>query len=219
MGAAAGERRLAAILSADVVGYSRLIGADEPGTLAKLASVRSSVIDPQMANHGGRVFKTTGDGLLAEFASGVRAVQCAIAIQQAMRVQQGIQLRIGLHSADVTVQPDGDLLGDGVNVAARLEAMADPGGICISGRVRDDAAGKLSLEVEDLGEPELKNIAQRHRVFRVRLGAPERQALADKPSLVVLPFQNMAATPNRSISSTAWWRISPQPCPASARCS
>jgi class 3 adenylate cyclase len=119
-----GSLRLAAILAADVVGYSRLIGADEPGTLAKLAALRSSVIDPQMAAHGGRVFKTTGDGLLAEFASGVQAVQGAIAIQKAMREHQGIELRIGLHSADVTVQPDGDLLGDGVNVAARLEALA-----------------------------------------------------------------------------------------------
>jgi adenylate cyclase len=194
-----GSRRLAAILAADVVGYSRLIGADEPGTLAKLASVRSSVIAPQMATHGGRVFKTAGDGLLAEFASGVQAVQCAIAIQQAMRAQDGIQLRIGLHSADVTVQPDGDLLGDGVNVAARLEALADPGGICISGRVREDAAGKLTLSVDDLGEPELKNITQRHRIFRVRLGAPERPTLPlpDKPSLAVLPFANMSGDPEQ----------------------
>jgi adenylate cyclase len=181
------------------VGYSRLIGADEPGTLAKLATLRLSVIDPLMAAHGGRVFKTTGDGLLAEFASGVQAVQCAIAIQQAMRAQEGIQLRIGLHSADVTVQPDGDLLGDGVNVAARLETMAEPGGICISGRVREDAAGKLALEAEDLGEPELKNIAQRHRVFRVRLDAPERPALPlpDKPSIAVLPFANMSGDPEQ----------------------
>jgi adenylate cyclase len=190
---------LAAILAADVVGYSRLIGADEPGTLAKLATLRSTVIDPRLAAHDGRVFKTTGDGLLAEFASGVQAVQCAIAIQQAMHALDGIQLRIGLHSADVIVQPDGDLLGDGVNVAARLEALAEPGGICISARVREDAAGKTALEVEDLGEPELKNIAQRHRVFRVRLDKPERPALAlpDKPSIAVLPFQNMSGDPEQ----------------------
>jgi adenylate cyclase len=137
---------LAAILAADVVGYSRLIGADEPGTLAKLAALRSTVIDPQMAAHGGRVFKTTGDGLLAEFASGVQAVQCAIAIQRAMRTQDGIELRIGLHSADVVIQPDGDLLGDGVNVAARLEGLAEPGGICISGRVREALAEMGDLE-------------------------------------------------------------------------
>jgi adenylate cyclase len=166
---------LAAILAADVVGYSRLIGADEPGTLAKLAALRSSVIDPQMAAHGGRVFKTTGDGLLAEFASGVQAVQCAIAIQQAMRAQDGIELRIGLHSADVVVQPDGDLLGDGVNVAARLEGLAEPGGICISARVREDAAGKITLDVEDIGTPTLKNIAQSVHVFAsgsIRPSAP-----------------------------------------------
>jgi adenylate cyclase len=197
--AEAGGRRLAAILAADVVGYSRLIGADEPGTLAKLLALRSRVIDPQMAAHGGRVFKTTGDGLLAEFASGVHAVQCAVAIQQAMREQRDIDLRIGVHSADVTVQADGDLLGGGVNVASRLEALAEPGGICISGRVREDAVGKLVLEVEDLGEPELKNITQRHRVFRVRLAAPERPALPlpDKPSLAVLPFQNMSGDPEQ----------------------
>jgi adenylate cyclase len=188
------SRRLAAILAADVVGYSRLIGADEPGTISKLASVRSSVIDPLMATHGGRIFKTTGDGLLAEFASGVQAVQCAIAIQQAMREHEGLEIRIGLHSADVTVQPDGDLLGDGVNVAARLEGLAEPGGICISGRVREDAVGKMPLEVEDVGAPPLKNIAQPVHVFRVRLGEPERPGLPlpDKPSIAVLPFQNMS---------------------------
>ncbi len=187
-------RRLAAILAADVVGYSRLVGADEPGTLAKLAALRSEVVDPKMGAHGGRVFKTTGDGLLAEFPSGVQALQCAVAIQQAMGAQGGIQLRIGLHSADVLVQPDGDLVGDGVNVAARLEALAEPGGICISGRVREDATGKVTLQVEDLGEPELKNITQRHRVFRVRLDQPERPALPlpDKPSIAVLPFTNMS---------------------------
>ncbi len=192
-------RRLAAILAADVVGYSRLVGADEPGTLAKLAALRSEVVDPKMGAHGGRVFKTTGDGLLAEFPSGVQALQCAIAIQQAMGAQEGIQLRIGLHSADVVVQPDGDLLGDGVNVAARLEALAEPGGICLSDRVREDAAGKLSLDLEDLGERELKNITRKVRVFRVRLDQPERPALAlpDKPSIAVLPFQNMSVDPEQ----------------------
>jgi adenylate cyclase len=181
------------------VGYSRLIGADEPGTLAKLAALRSGVIDPQMAEFGGRVFKTTGDGLLAEFPSAVQALRCAIAIQEELRgAEDGLQLRVGLHTADVVVQ-DGDLFGDGVNVAARLEPLAEPGGICISGRVREDAAGKVTVDVEDLGTPELKNIGQPVRVFRVRLGAVERPALAlpDKPSLVVLPFQNMSGDPEQ----------------------
>jgi adenylate cyclase len=189
-------RRLAAILAADVVGYSRLIGADEAGTLARLRTLRREVVDPLVAENGGRVFKTTGDGLLAEFPSTVQALRCAIGVQERLRggeLQGQLQLRIGVHQGDVVVEGD-DLLGDGVNVAARLEPLAEPGGICISGRVREDAAGKLALEVEDLGEPELKNIAQRHRVFRVRLDQPERPALAlpDKPSLAVLPFTNLS---------------------------
>jgi adenylate cyclase len=192
-----GERRLAAILAADVVGYSRMVGIDEPGTLARLRVLRTNVIDPLCAEHGGRVFKTTGDGLLAEFASTVQALRCAVEMQQ--RLQDGdFRLRVGLHQGDVVVEGD-DLLGDGVNVAARLEALAEPGGICISGRVREDAAGKFPFDVEDLGEPELKNIVQRHRVFRVRIGAAERPALAlpDKPSLAVLPFANMSGDPEQ----------------------
>jgi adenylate cyclase len=188
-------RRLAAILAADVVGYSRLIGADEPGTLARLRAVRGEVIDPLLATHGGRVFKSMGDGLLAEFPSGVQAIECAVAVQQALAARaDGLQLRIGLHSADVVVQPDGDLLGDGVNVAARLEALAEPGCICLSDRVREDAAGKLSLDLEDLGERELKNIARKVRVFRVRLATEPKPLLAlpDKPSLAVLPFTNLS---------------------------
>jgi adenylate cyclase len=190
-------RRLAAILAADVVGYSRLIGADEAGTLSKLAALRREIFDPLMAENSGRVFKTTGDGLLAEFPSTVQALRCAIVVQERVRGGE-LQLRIGVHQGDVVVE-GGDLLGDGVNVAARLEGLAEPGGICISGRVREDAAGKLSLEVEDLGEPELKNITQRHRVFRVRLSVAERPALPlpDKPSIAVLPFQNMSGDPEQ----------------------
>ena len=199
MGAAANERRLAAIMAADVVGYSRMVGTDEAGTLARLRALRAEVVDPSVQEHGGRVFKSTGDGLLAEFPSAVQALRCAIAVQERLRGSgDALQLRIGLHSADVVVH-DGDLLGDGVNVAARLEPLAEPGGICISGRVREDVVGKLSLEVEDLGEPELKNIAQRHRVFRVRLNQPERPVLVlpDKPSIAALPFQNMSGDPEQ----------------------
>jgi adenylate cyclase len=192
------NRRLAAILAADVVGYSRMIAADEAGTLARLRAARRDVVDPLMAEFKGRVFKVMGDGLFAEFPSAVQALRCAIAIQQRLREGDGLQVRIGLHQGDVVAE-EGDLLGDGVNVAARLEALAEPGGICISGRVREDASGKLSLEADDLGEPELKNIPQRHRVFRVRLDARKRPALSlpDKPSIAVLPFANLSGDPEQ----------------------
>jgi adenylate cyclase len=193
----AGSRRLAAILAADVVGYSRMVAADEAGTLARLRALRREIVEPLAAENGGRIFKTTGDGLLVEFPSTVQALRCAIGVQERLRGGE-LQLRIGVHQGDVAVEGD-DLLGDGVNVAARLEGLAEPGEICISARVREDAAGKLALEVEDLGEPELKNITQRHRVFRVRLDQPERPALAlpDKPSIAVLPFQNMSGDPEQ----------------------
>src|ERR1700722_10368897 len=193
------NRRLAGILAADVVGYSAMVGADEPGTLARVRTLRADVVEPLAAAHEGRVFKTTGDGFLAAFASAVQALRCAIAIQDALRAQDdGLRLRMGVHQGEVVPEGD-DLLGDGVIVAARLEPLAEPGGICISGRVREDAAGKLALEVDDLGTRELKNIAQPVRVFRVKLGAPERPALAlpDKPSLAVLPFQNMSGDPEQ----------------------
>jgi adenylate cyclase len=190
-------RRLAAILAADVVGYSRMIGVDEGGTLSKLASLRREIIDPLITEHDGRIFKTTGDGLLAEFPSTVQALRCAIVVQERARSGE-LQLRIGVHQGDVVVEGD-DLLGDGINVAARLEGLAEPGGICISSRVLEDAAGKVSLDVEDLGEPDLKNITQRHRVFRVHPERPERPTLPlpDKPSIAVLPFQNMSGDPEQ----------------------
>ncbi len=192
-------RRLAGILAADVVGYSAMIGADEPGTLARVRALRADVVEPLAAAHEGRVFKTTGDGFLAAFASAVQALRCAIAIQDALRSRgDGLRLRIGVHQGEVV--PEGnDLLGDGVIVAARLEPLAEPGGICISARVCEDAAGKLALEVDDLGTPELKNITQPVRVFRVRLDAPERPALPlpERPSLAVLPFQNMSGDPEQ----------------------
>jgi adenylate cyclase len=190
---------LAGILAADVVGYSAMIGADEPGTLARVRALRADVVEPLAAAHEGRVFKTTGDGFLAAFASAVQALRCAIAIQDALRSRgDGLRLRIGVHQGEVV--PEGnDLLGDGVIVAARLEPLAEPGGICISARVCEDAAGKLALEVDDLGTPELKNITQPVRVFRVRLDAPERPALPlpERPSLAVLPFQNMSGDPEQ----------------------
>jgi adenylate cyclase len=145
------------------------------------------------------LFKTTGDGFLAAFASAVQALRCAVAIQERLNSEpDGLQLRIGVHQGEVVAEDD-DLLGDGVIIAARLEPLAEPGGICISGRVREDAAGKMAMEVDALGTPELKNIAAKVQVFRVRLGTAERPALPlpDKPSLVVLPFQNMSGDPEQ----------------------
>ena len=169
------ERRLAAILAADVAGYSRLIGADEEGTLSRLKALRAEVIDPKIAEHHGRIVKTTGDGLLVEFASVVDALRCAAEIQAAMAesnaplpADKRIDLRIGINMGDIVVE-DGDIFGDGVNVAARLEALAEPGGICVAARVQEDAAGKLDLVFEDIGEQQLKNIARPVRVYRVAL--------------------------------------------------
>src|SRR5262249_32429819 len=193
------ERRLAAILAADVAGYSRLIGADEEGTLHRLRSLRAEVIDPAIAAYRGRLVKTTGDGFLAEFASVVDALRCASEAQQAMAGRNAgitqaerIDLRIGIHQGDIVVE-DGDIFGDGVNVAARLEALADPGGICVSARVQEDAAGRLDLAFSDMGEQNLKNIARPIRVYRVaaqKASTPPLQAplpLPDKPSIAVLP--------------------------------
>jgi adenylate cyclase len=172
---------------------------DEPATLARVRSLRTDKIEPIAAEHGGRLFKTTGDGFLAAFASAVQALRCAITIQERLNSEpDGLRLRIGVHQGEVVAEGD-DLLGDGVIIAARLEPLAEPGGICISARVREDAAGKMALEVDDLGTPELKNIVAKVQVFRVRLGTAERPALPlpDKPSLVVLPFQNMSGDPEQ----------------------
>jgi adenylate cyclase len=172
------ERRLAAILAADVAGYSRLIGADKEGTLDRLRSTRSDVIDPTITAHRGRLVKTTGDGLLVEFASVVNALRCASEVQQAMAgrnaktaAAERIEFRIGINVGDVVVE-DGDIFGDGVNVAARLEGLAEPGGICVSARVQEDAAGRLDLVFDDLGEQTLKNIDRPIRVDRVGPKSP-----------------------------------------------
>jgi adenylate cyclase len=205
------RRRLSAILAADVAGYSRLIGEDEEGTLAALRALRGDLIDPRIAEHRGRIVKTTGDGLLAEFRSVVDAVRCAAAWQAAMPEDGAIRFRIGIHQGDIVVEND-DIFGDGVNIAARLESIADPGGICVSARVQEDAAGRLDLEFEDLGEQQLKNIARPIRAFRVigpRASRPQTTEnagetaavqplpLPDKPSIAVLPFENMSGDPEQ----------------------
>jgi adenylate cyclase len=206
------ERRLAAILAADVAGYSRLVGADEEGTLAALKAIRRELGDPKIAEHRGRIVKTTGDGLLVEFPSVVDAVRCAVDVQRGMAarnadlpVARQIQFRIGVNLGDVIIE-DGDILGDGVNVAARLEALAEPGGICVSRVVRDQVRDRIDLAFEDLGERQLKNIARPVRVYRVqpqsplvqtRVGAEPPLPLPEKPSLAVLPFHNMTGDPEQ----------------------
>ena len=200
------ERRLAAILAADVAGYSRLMSADEEGTLAALKSVRQSLIDPKVAEHRGRVVKTTDDGVLVEFASAVDAARCAVDIQQAMAERNAgvpeprrIEFRIGINVGDI-IADGGDIYGDGVNIAARVEAQATAGGVCLSDNAYQQIKGKLALEVSDMGEQALKNIPQPVRLYSVRLdAAPALSALAwpDKPSIAVLPFQNMSGDPEQ----------------------
>src|SRR6185312_5391396 len=160
-----GQRRLAAILVADVVGYSKLIGSDEAGTLEQLQMLRTEIIEPQLAKHAGRLFKSVGDGFLVEFASAVQAVSCASAIQEANALGR-LPLRIGIHVGDVVVQDD-DLMGDGVNVAARIEGVAEPGGIALSRQVHDQVRDKLDLGFIDKGDITLKNIARPVQVFVV----------------------------------------------------
>jgi adenylate cyclase len=205
------ERRLTAILAADVAGYSRLMGQDEAGTLARLRSHRRELIDPKIAEHKGRIVKTTGDGMLVEFPSVVEAVACAVAVQRGMAERNApipnderIDFRVGINLGDVIVE-DNDIHGDGVNIAARLEALAEPGEVRVSGAVHDQVQGRLECSFEDTGEQNLKNIARPVRVYRVcetsviSPAAPAQTVLPlpDKPSLAVLPFQNMTGDPEQ----------------------
>src|SRR5437660_5275030 len=178
------QRRLAAIMAADVAGYSRLMGADEEGTLAALKQLRRDLADPKIKEHRGRIVKTTGDGLLVEFASVVDAVRCAVEVQREMAARNAgvpegrrIQFRIGINLGDI-IKDGRDIYGDGVNVAARLEALAEPGGICVNRVVRDQVRDKLDFALEDAGEQRVKNIARPLRVYRVRTGRVVDEAIS-----------------------------------------
>jgi len=206
------ERRLAAVLAADVAGYSRLMGGDEEGTLAALKAIRKALVDPAISEHRGRIVKTTGDGLLVEFASAVDAARCAVAVQHSVAQhnsdtprQRRIEFRIGIHVGDIIVD-DNDIFGDGVNIAARLEAIAEPGGVCISEDAQRQIRGKVDVAFDDMGPQILKNIAEPMRAWRLRMEpslpstapikpsveAARPLALPEKPSIAVLPFQNMS---------------------------
>src|SRR5215813_7868149 len=201
-------RRLAAILAADIAGYSALMGADEAATVRDLKA-HQAVVLPIVSEHGGRIIDTAGDGILAEFPSVLSAVECAAAIQRIMAQRNAdveetrrMRFRIGINQGDI-VFDDARIYGDGVNVAARLENIAEPGGICISRKVYEDISGKMQLAFVDLGEQQLKNIAQPVRVYRIsgeQLAAPRatvRLAFPDKPSIAVLPFTNLSGDPEQ----------------------
>jgi class 3 adenylate cyclase len=182
MGTAEVERKLAAILAADVAGYSRLMGADEEGTHASFVAHLRGLIEPKIREHRGRVVKTTGDGFLATFESVLGAVRCAVEVQRGMAERnatvpepQRLVFRLGINACDMMIDGE-DIYGDGVNIAARLETMAEPGGICVSARVQEDASGRLDLGFEDLGERQLKNIARPVRIYRVLFDRPEAPA-------------------------------------------
>ena len=208
MAEARAQRRLSAILAGDIAGYSRLMGADEEGTLATLRAHRGEFIDPTIAQHRGRIVKTTGDGILLEFPSAVDAVRCALEVQRGMAKRnaaaqrdQRIEFRIGVNVGDIIIEGD-DIFGDGVNIAARLEGIAEPGGIAISDDTYRQVRDKLDVTFDDAGEQALKNIARPVRIYRVRLEAAAQTlspalTLPDKPSIAVLPFQNMSGDPEQ----------------------
>jgi adenylate cyclase len=203
------QRRLTTILAADIVGYSRLASADEEGTVARLRALRQELIDPLITANGGRVFKETGDGRLTEFPSVVGAVRCALEVQRAMTARNAnvahnerIEFRVGIHLGDIIVEGDGDLMGDGVNIAARLEGICEPGGICLSEDAYRQVRDKIALEFADLGDLQLKNIARAVRAYRVEFAtgpAATQPALVtpDKPSIAVLAFTNMSGDPEQ----------------------
>src|SRR5580693_3704150 len=220
-------RKIAAILVADVVGYSRLAGADEDRTLSRLRALRSDLIDPAVADHHGRIVKRTGDGLIAEFRSVVEAVRCAIAMQNGLIERnvgvaddRRIDFRIGIHLGDVVEEADGDLMGDGVNIAARLEGIAKPGAICLSEDAYRQVKGRLDLAVSDLGPTQLKNIADPVRVYSLQAGVPAQT----KPAEPMRPVAPAAPTPQKRrfelaplaaalaallvvIAGGAWWLL------------
>jgi adenylate cyclase len=200
------QRRLAAILAADVVGYSALMQRAEEATYAEFERLKRELIEPSLSRHDGRLIKTTGDGALAEFASPSAAVRCAVEIQKSIASgRSSLELRIGINLGEVIVGADGDLFGDGINIAVRLEGVADPGGILISEKVYNEVEGKLDVGFEDRGEQQLKNISKPVRTYAVRSGASsvltERLTAApplpDKPSIAVLPFENISGDPEQ----------------------
>ena len=216
------ERRLAAILAGDVAGYSRMMGADEEGTLLRLNTHRREFLEPKIAEHRGRIVKRTGDGVLIEFASAVDATRCAVEIQRGMTERNAplpqdkrIELRIGIHVGDIIIE-NGDIFGDGVNIAARLEGVAQPRGICISEDAYGQVRGKLDATFHDAGEQQLKNIAQPVRIYQLQQGGSPTgiagPTLPQKPSIAVLPFQNMSDDPGRNILPTALLRSSSRDC-------